>query len=157
MNYELQKGKKYFLTYADLVAIGRGLAVADQYIEDNKDKLDHDEYFADDKAEVRLANQIWHRTFKNEMQYRKTCTIRYRLGPSCPVCRSLYLLLHQMGVNMKFRVKTILNGVSFEMLISAKDEKEALKEMTEVANNYPEKRLEIVSIKPEVCDLPHSA
>jgi len=67
MNYELQKGKKYFLTYADLVAIGRGLAVAVQYIEDNKDKLDHDEYFADDKAEVRLANQIWHRTFKNEM------------------------------------------------------------------------------------------
>ena len=62
-----------------------------------------------------------------------------------------------MGVNMKFRVKTILDGVSFEMLISAKDQKEALKEMTEIANNYPEKRLEIVSIKPEVRDLPHSA
>jgi len=58
---------------------------------------------------------------------------------------------------MKFRVKTILDGVSFEMLISAKDQKEALKEMTEVDNNYPEKRLEIVSIKPEVRDLPHSA
>jgi len=58
---------------------------------------------------------------------------------------------------MKFRVKTILDGVSFEMLINAKDQKEALKEMTEVANNYPEKRLEIVSIKPEVRDLPHSA
>jgi len=67
MNYELQKGKKYFLTYADLIAIGRGLAVADQYIDENEDKLEHDQYFADDKAEVRLANETWHRTFKNEM------------------------------------------------------------------------------------------
>ena len=67
MNYEERKSKKYFLTYADLIAIGRGLAVADQYIDENEDKLEHDHYFADDKAEVRLANETWHRTFKNEM------------------------------------------------------------------------------------------
>jgi len=67
MNYEERKSKKYFLTYADLIAIGRGLAVADQYIDENEDKLEHDQYFADDKAEVRLANETWHRTFKNEM------------------------------------------------------------------------------------------
>jgi len=67
MNYEERKSKKYFLTYSDLIAIGRGLAVADQYIDENEDKLEHDQYFADDKAEVRLANETWHRTFKNEM------------------------------------------------------------------------------------------
>jgi hypothetical protein len=57
---------------------------------------------------------------------------------------------------MRYRVKMILNGVQFEMLITASSKKEALKSMIDTANNYPDKRMQIVSIEPEVRHLSHS-
>jgi hypothetical protein len=58
---------------------------------------------------------------------------------------------------MKYRVKLILDGVEFQMLISASTKKEALKSMIDTAKNYPDKRMQIVSIQPEVRHLSHSA
>jgi hypothetical protein len=66
------------------------------------------------------------------------------------------LLLCQVGANMRFRVKLILNGVEFQMLITASSKKEALKSMIDTANNYPDKRMQIVSIEPEIRHLSHS-
>jgi hypothetical protein len=57
---------------------------------------------------------------------------------------------------MRFRVKLILNGVEFQMLITASSKKEALKSMIDTANNYPDKRMQIVSIEPEIRHLSHS-
>jgi hypothetical protein len=58
---------------------------------------------------------------------------------------------------MRYRVKMNLDGLQFEMLISANSKKEALKSMIETANNYPDKRMQIVSIEPEVRNIPYSA
>jgi hypothetical protein len=72
------------------------------------------------------------------------------------VCCAVSLLLRQVGDNMRFRVKLILDGVEFQMLISASSKKEALKSMIDTANNYPNKRMQIVSIEPESRDLSQS-
>ena len=56
---------------------------------------------------------------------------------------------------MRYRVKMILDGVQFEMIINASTKKDALKSMIDIANNYPDKRMQIVSVKPEVHHLSH--
>jgi hypothetical protein len=67
------------------------------------------------------------------------------------------LLLCHVGVNMRYRIKLILDGLEFQMLITASSKKDALKSMIDTANNYPDKRMQIVSIEPEVRHLSHSA
>jgi hypothetical protein len=57
---------------------------------------------------------------------------------------------------MRYRVKLIVDGIQMEMLISASNKKEALKSMIDTANNYPNKRMQIVSIEPESRDLSQS-
>lgn len=58
---------------------------------------------------------------------------------------------------MRYIVHLHLSDIEFKMVISADTQKEALKSMLDVARNYPDQRMKIVSVKPEIRNLPHSA
>ena len=66
MNYEQKQKQKFIITYAELLALGRALNLAELFVEDQEEKDNDPEQLQEDQITLRDALRVWHGAFRQE-------------------------------------------------------------------------------------------